>query len=257
MTDAPVTLTLPSSGGSGTPPAALAALAGVMVLALGCLLAVPFAAPLQPSWAWLLGAVGVAVALWVVDVLVTLLTRGGRLRLRLVAGATEVVGSPGSRLVDLAAPLVFVGALVGGALSLVDTDPSASGTTDLDAAAPVAVLALLALMSFLGLLGVLRRTRLRSRLRLHVGGLEVSGPSGRGDFEWDALTRVRPTPLAVLSIAGSWVPLPGAELRSDPVLVARLVEHYRAHPRDRSELTDGRAIDRAREDRLAPHPGSG
>lgn len=214
MSDDVLTLRLPTSGGAAAPPVALVVLGSVLLLALGCLVAAPLAAPVQPGWAWLLGAIGIAVALWVSDVLLTLLTRGGRVRLRLVVGAVEVVGSRWSRPVDVVAPLAF--------------------------------------LALVGLLRVLGRSRRRSRLRLAAGGLEVSGPQGRGEFEWDALTGAREMPLAVRTVAGSWVSLPGSELRSDPALLARLVEHYRTHPRDRHELADERVVERVRAGHLAP-----
>ncbi len=56
--------------------------------------------------------------------------------------------------------------------------------------------------------------------------------------------------VTLLGFEGASVKLPVAELRSDPQLVARLVEHYRAHRGDRAELTDGRALQRVREGRL-------
>ncbi|WP_170169849.1 PH domain-containing protein [Nocardioides aurantiacus] len=239
-----------------TPVRAALAHATLLVVALGCLVAVPLAAPQQPSWAWMFGAMGVALLLWVADLLVTLLTRRGRLRLRAVDGTTEVVGSPWSRPVDVAAPVVLVLALVGGVLSLVDPGPLAPGTTSLDAAAPVAVLAVLALLATAGLRHVLAGRRLRSRLRLHASGVEVSGPDGRDHLPWSSLTGVGPRPLALLGYSGRVLALPGPELRSDPDLVARLVEHYRTHPRERDELADGRAVERARTGRLDELGGS-
>lgn len=242
-------LTLPAAGSRRTTSRLLLVLGCVLAVALVCLVLAAVVATSRPTWSWLLGGIGAALVPWVLDVLVTALGRRGRLRLRTVGSATEVVGSAWSRPVDVAAAVVLLVALVGSLLSLVDTS---TGTPGLDAAAPVAVLALLALLAFGTLLSVVARRRRRSRLRLHAGGLEVSGPDGRGDFEWDALTRLRPSPLAAQTVDGAWVPLQQQELRSDPALVARLVEHYRTHPRERDELADGRAVERARTDRLGP-----
>jgi hypothetical protein len=261
-----ITLALPSSGTPATPRRAVVGPVLVLAVALGSLALAVVVASSQATWAWLLGGIGVALLPWALDALVTTTGRRGRLRLRTEEGATEVVGSPWSGLVDVAGAVVLVGALVGGLLALVDGGAGSrgqtrtTGTPGLDTAAPVAVLALLALLAFLAFLGVLSGRRRRSRLRLGVDGLEVTGPGGLEFFEWQALTGLRTAPtsgaLTVRGLEGTSVNLPAQELRSQPVLVARLVEHYRTQRPDRPELADGRAIDRVREDRLAPYPGS-
>ena len=88
--------------------------------------------------------------------------------------------------------------------------------------------------------------------------MEVSGADGRATFDRDDLTGVRagpgPNALALLGHAGTSVDLPAAELRSDPQLLARLLEHYRSHREDRTELHDGRVLDRVRKDGLDGGP---
>lgn len=208
----------------------------------------------RPTWGWLLCAVGVAVGALAADQLYAAGGRTGRLRLRTTETGLVVLGSPWSRAVDVVAAVVFVVALVASLLASVDAgaEPGGSG---LATAGPVVVLALLAALAFYRVLGVLATRRRTSRLRLHSEGVEASGADGRATFSWDALTGVQagpgPNVLVLLGHAGTDVPLPAVELRSDPQLVARLLEHYRTHPRDRAELVDERALSRVREDRLA------
>lgn len=52
--------------------------------------------------------------------------------------------------------------------------------------------------------------------------------------------------VVVLGHAGTTVPCWALGLRSDPALVAALLEFYRSHERERSELANGRALERAR-----------
>ena len=59
-----------------------------------------------------------------------------------------------------------------------------------------------------------------------------------------------PNQLVLLAHDGTAVDLPAVELRSDPQLVARLIEHYRVHRRDRPELADARVLRRVSENRL-------
>lgn len=100
----------------------------------------------------------------------------------------------------------------------------------------------------------MRRWR-RAEVRLEFSQVLVELPNGHGyALRWDAVSPLsdRPTPLARM-LARDADPkhrFSEAELCSDPVLVAEIIEFYRTNPHLRSELATGRCIDRIREGRF-------
>lgn len=201
-----------------------------------------------PTWPWLLAAVAVSAGLLAADRLAVLRGQHGVLRLRVEDGGVVVVGSPWSRVVDLlVAPVLLVG--LGGAAAAYADVSSTSGSVTV---VPLVVLAVLLAVAALRLVRIIVLQRRASRLRLDREGVEPSGTSGRGTFPWELVEGVRREGdrLTLLAPGGPPVVLPSDELRSDPELVARLVEHYLRHRRDREELGDERVLQRVREDRL-------
>ena len=167
--------------------------------------------------------------------------RPGRLRVVADADGLTVVGGRFSRSalgVALGIAPVAVVLLVGALVSGVDVDGP--------------VLFGLAVIGVLALVGP-SQLRRWSPASLHLSRDAVSTQvpyGGDEDLGWDELRPWSDTsrPLARMVVPGGagGRPFPEQELTSDPAVVARLVELYRAHPGLRAELHDGRAVERLR-----------
>ena len=138
------------------------------------------------------------------------------------------------------AVLAILGVLVGALPYVLDAAglPATSGSL-LTRFSPLAI----GLAAFAWLVVQVAALAVPSGLTLTAHGVRGVRGAGRIDLPWDEVSRVevvstRGARLVLHSRAGTATSLDGRVLGSDPNLVAPIVEHFRAHPADRSTLGD-------------------
>lgn len=225
----------------------LLALAGVgMVMLVGVSMSVVAARSDQPTWAVLFVALTLFVALVLGGfVLGALPVNRGKLRVRAHDGALEVVGSLWARWAEMAtAVLLWIGVLAGVMVLL------GPGGSEPQSVGPVIILAGFALGVTWFVARFLTGHRPQDALVMRREGFSTRRAGSTESFQWGDVTGVAVgnggMTVDLLGFSGTKAPFPASELRSDPALVAALLEFYRTHERERSELASGRALDRVR-----------
>ncbi|MGL5829464.1 MAG: hypothetical protein ACRC0L_07835, partial [Angustibacter sp.] len=164
-------------------------------------------------------------------------------------GGLEVVGSVWPARAGVLAAVVTVVGTVLGVVALVGGD-----SPDVTAAGPVVVLAGFAVAAVWPAARYLAGRRPVDSLTLDRHGFTARSRGRAEPFTWGDVTGfgvgLGGLTVQVVGHGGTSVPFPAAELRSDPALVARLLDHYRTHDRDRSDLASGAALTRLRNGEL-------
>lgn len=242
-----VEVRLPVEGARRAGPV-VGALCVVGLAALAAVLALVATDAGQPTWAVLFGTLAVVLLLVLGGYLAASAGgRRGRLRVRHDAAGLEVVGSPWPSRATLLAGVVAAAGTVAGAVVLAGDDDG----RDVTATGPVVVLAVLALAALWPGVRFATGRRPVDALRLTRSGF-TARTRGHGEtFSWGDVTGfavgLGGLTVTLIGHGETVAPVPASELRSDAGLVAELLEYYRAHERDRAELTSGAALARVRE----------
>ncbi|WP_156971483.1 hypothetical protein [Knoellia sinensis] len=200
----------------------------------------------QPTWAVMF------VALTLLMVLVggtflmgALPTKRGKLRVRAHDDALEVVGSPWVRWAEVATAAFLWMGVVGGAILLlgpVDSDPQTVG--------PIVILVGFALATTWFAARFLSGHRPPDAVMLRRDGFSTLRAGSTTSFSWGDVLGFGVgnggMTVDLLGYGGISARFPASELPSDPALVAALLEFYRTHQFERSELASGRVLDRIR-----------
>lgn len=228
------------------PGPVLGLLAFVVVVLTGIGMAAVAVAGDQPTWAVLFVTLSAMVLVSLLGLVAAALPRRRHwLRVRTSREGVEVVGSPWPARAGVLLAGVAVVGLLAGALVL-----ARSSSRSLDTIAPVLVLGGFAVGGAWTAIRYAVRRQPLDAILLRREGLTVRRGRSTESFGWGQVTGFRVgkggLTLDLLGHSGTSVPVPTSELRSDPAVVAELLEFYRTHERERSELGSGRAADRVR-----------
>lgn len=210
---------------------------------LGCALAVLSGSGSLRIVFWTLAAVVVGFAVGLLQAVVP--GRRGWLRLRELSQGVRVVGAFGPRTAEACAAISCVVGAVLVAVSPVRGESEAAAVRSLVAAVGLAAVAVVPI-----LMSPRRAFRMHG-ITLTEQGVVIDARWSSIALDWAAIDGCRFDKAAILVVGpGRRVRFPAGELRSDPVLAARLVDFYCRHPETRPELADGRALERVRQERL-------
>lgn len=204
----------------------------------------------QPTWAILFGTVAaVLLVVFAGYVAASAPGRRGRLRVRHIDDALEVVGSPWPSRATLLAGVVAAAGAVAGVVTLAGVDGP-----DVTATGPVVVLAALSLAALWPGIRFVTGRRPVDTLTLARSGFTARTRGRPEAFSWGDVTGfgvgLGGLTVTLLGHGETVVAFPASELRSDAAVVAQLLEYYRAHERERSELSSGAALTRVQEGRF-------
>lgn len=185
----------------------------------------------NPALSWMTVWLTAAVGVWGLGVVATAWPRrNGVLRARLTEANLKIVGSPWQGRMRLVGPLLLLAAALGWVVLGFD----GMSRNDFYAVAALTVVGLIGLVDALPL-------RQPAAVELSVHGVRARAGKTTVDLAWSDLRGVTRGPngrTIDFASADAFVPLPATELRSDPALVAHLIEYLRRHPADRHRLDD-------------------
>ncbi|MGL5850863.1 MAG: hypothetical protein ACRCZD_08805 [Phycicoccus sp.] len=251
MTSEVIEARIVDGGARRRPGPAVVCVVLLAVTALGVLLSRIALDGDQPTWAVLFGTITIMLLIFLAGYIAAVIPgRRGVVRARQRGDELDLVGSPWPMRGEVLAAMVALVGTVLGAVVLVRRDEVSNVT----AAGPVVVLAGLAASATWPAVKYVTGRRPVDFLSLGRRGFTVRSRGRAESFAWADATGfavgLGGLTVQVLGYEGTSVPIPAAGLRSDAALVARLLEYYRTHERERAELSSGAALDRLRDGQL-------
>ncbi|MGL4174265.1 MAG: hypothetical protein ACRCTR_09405 [Actinomycetota bacterium] len=203
----------------------------------------------QPTWAVLFGATAAMPVVLVVGYAAAAHRRRGTVRAQQHGEGLEIIGSVWPiRAEALAGLILLIGTAIG--VVVLTRNP-----IDVNAIGPIVLLAGLTVIAFWPVVKYLTGRRSLDSLVLDQEGFTVQTRGRIVQFFWEDAMGFKigggGLSVQILGYERTMVSIPMSELRSDPRLVAQILEYYHTHEHERSDLSSGAALDRLRYGALA------